>query len=276
MNFSMRGHDLDAKSAEEVSEKCAQYGLYGVQLVMAKTISDFKAGTFTPAYAEKIKAQLDKNNAKIPVLGCYINPSSTDATVLKGELERFKEHLRYARFLGAHAVGTETGFVGDKCVSADNHTEEAYQHCLSNLKQMVGWAEKLGVMVAVEGVKIFVIDSPVKMRRLIDDINSPNLMCIFDPVNFIGADNYMDQDKIIDDAFELYGNEMCAIHLKDFVISDEGKVKRVLPTEGMLNTKKILTYIKYNKPDIPVVLEEVKERDLEKVMKNVQRLYDSI
>ena len=86
----------------------------------------------------------------------------------------------------------------------------------------------------------------------------------------------MDQDKIIDDAFELYGDEMCAVHLKDFVITDEGKVKRVLPTEGMLNTKKILTYIKYNKPDIPVVLEEVKERDLEKVMENVQRLYDSI
>ena len=38
MNFSMRGHDFDAKSVKEVSSKCAEYGIYGVQLVMAKTI----------------------------------------------------------------------------------------------------------------------------------------------------------------------------------------------------------------------------------------------
>ena len=276
MNFSMRGHDFDAKSVKEVSSKCAEYGIYGVQLVMAKTIEGFKGGCFTPAYAERIKAELDANNVKIPVLGCYINPSSTDEEVLKGEMERFKEHLKYARFMGAHLVGTETGFVGTKCVAADNHTEEAYQHFLGNMKELVSCAEKLGVVIGVEGVKIFVINTPQKMRRMLDDISSPNLMCIFDPVNFIGADNYMDQDKIIDDAIALYGDRMCAVHLKDFVIDDDGKMRRVLPTEGILNTRKILSYIKHNKPDMPVVLEEVKECNLTKVMENVQKLYDSI
>ena len=53
-------------------------------------------------------------------------------------------------------------------------------------------------------------------------------------------------------------------------------MRRVLPTEGILNIRKILTYIKNNKPDMPIVLEEVKEPDLGKVMKNVQALYDSI
>ncbi|MBQ8525411.1 MAG: sugar phosphate isomerase/epimerase [Clostridia bacterium] len=276
MNFSMRGHDFDASSVKEVSEKCAKYGVYGVQLVMPKTIPDFKVGSFSPALAQKMKAELDENNVKIPVLGCYINPSCTNEDELRSQMNRFKEQLKYARFLDAHMVGTETGYVGDSCVPENNHTEEAYQHFLGNLKELVSCAEKLGVMIGIEGVKIFVINSPQKMRRMLDDVNSPNVLCIFDPVNFIGADNYMEQDKIIDDAFALYGEEMCAVHLKDFIIDEQGNMRRVLPTEGILNTRKILTYIKNNKPDMPVVLEEVKEHDLEKVMKNVQALYDSI
>ena len=276
MNFSMRGHDFEASSVKEVSEKCGKYGVYGVQLVMPKTIPDFKVGSFTPAYAQRIKAELDENNVKVPVLGCYINPYCTNEDERKAQIARYKEQLKYARFIDAHMVGTETGFVGDSCIAEDNHTEEAYQHFLTSLREMVDCAEKLGVNVGIEGVKIFVIDTPQKMRRMLDDINSPNVLCIFDPVNFIGPDNYMDQEKIIDDAFALYGEEMCAIHLKDFVVDENGAVRRVLPTEGILNIKKILTYVKNNKPDMPIVLEEVKEGDLEKVMKNVQSLYDSI
>ena len=64
MNFSMRGHDFDAQSVKEVSAKCGQYGVYGVQLVMPKTIPDFKVGSFSPAYAQRIKAELDENNVK--------------------------------------------------------------------------------------------------------------------------------------------------------------------------------------------------------------------
>ena len=275
LNFCMRGHDFDADSLEALAEKCRQYGIYGVQLVMPKTVPDFKVGRFTPAYATAMKETLDAANAKVPILGCYINPSCTNVTELNAQLDRFREQLKYARFINAFAVGTETGFVGDNCDPEANHTEEAYQHLLGNLRELVTYAEKLGVMIAIEGVKIFVIDTPQKMRRLLDDLASPNVMCIFDPINFIDIDNYEQQDKLIDDAFELYGDVMCAIHLKDFTVTD-GRMSRVLPTEGMLHTERILRYIKYSKPDMPVVLEEVKETDLLKVMENVQKLYDTI
>ncbi len=275
LNFCMRGHDFDADSIDALSQKCIQYGIYGVQLVMPKTIPDFKVGQFTPAYATSIKEKLDVAGSKVPILGCYINPSCTNEAELKCQMDRFREQLKYAKFMNAFAVGTETGFVGDSCNPEANHTEDAYQYLLSNLKELVAYAEKLGVMIAIEGVKIFVINTPAKMRRLLDDLNSPNVLCIFDPVNFIGADNYEQQDQIIDEAFELYGDVMCAIHLKDFVVED-GAMRRVLPTEGMLHTERILHYVKEMKPHMPIVLEEVREPDLSKVMDNVQNLYDNI
>ena len=275
LNFCMRGHDFEADSIDALAEKCRQYGIYGVQLVMPKTIPDFKVGQFTPAYATSMKDKLDAAGSKVPILGCYINPSCTNEAELKSQMDRFREQLKYAKFINAFAVGTETGFVGDACDPEANHTEEAYQHLLGNLRELVACAEKLGVMIAIEGVKVFVIDTPQKMRRLLDDLNSPNVLCIFDPINFIGVDNYEQQDKLIDDAFELCGDVMCAIHLKDFVVED-GIMRRVLPTEGMLHTERILRYVKELKPDMPIVLEEVKEPDLVKVMENVQKIYDNI
>lgn len=276
MNFSMRGHDFEASSAREVSEKCKEYGLYGVQFVMPQTIKDFKVGQFSPSYAARIKDEFDKNNIKIPLQGCYINPSCTDPKSLKEQMDRFKEQLRYVKYTGAFMLGTETGYIGDTLDPEKNDTEEAYQYLLRNLKELVEYAEKLGVMVGIEGVWMFVINSPKKMRRLLDDLNSPNVLVIFDPVNLLNASNCKDQDKMIDEMFELLGNEISVLHLKDFIIDDEGVLRSTLPTEGHLNIKKILTFVKHRKPDLPVVLEGVKEKDLRKVMENVTKVYESI
>ncbi len=275
LNFCMRGHDFDVKSIESVAQKCAEHKLYGTQLAMNITVPDYKVGQFTPAYADRIKDIFAKNGVKLAIQSCYINPSCTDVDALESQLLRFEEQLKYARFTGAFAVATETNWVGDSCDPKANDTEHAYQYCVKNLKRLANTAEKLGVMIAVEGVRVFVINSPKRMKRMLDDINSPNVLCIFDPLNFLCKENYNSQDQMIDEVFELYGDRICAIHLKDFT-DDENGFRRVPPAEGMLNIKKILTWVKHNKPDMPIVLEETKECDVDRVIKNVQALYDTI
>ena len=275
LNLCMRGHDFDVKSIEGVAQECAEYGLYGAQLAMNITVPDYKVGQFTPAYADRIKDTFAKNNVKLAIQSCYINPSCTDVDSLEAQLSRFEEQLKYARFTGAFCVATETNWVGDSCDAEANNTEHAYQYCIKNLRRLADCAEKLGVMIAVEGVRVFVINSPKRMKRMIDDLNSPNILCIFDPLNFLCAENFKDQDEMIDEVFELYGDRVCAIHLKDF-ISDENGFRMALPTEGQLNITKILTWVKHNKPDMPSVLEETKEVNLQRVIDNLNALYEKI
>ena len=271
----MRGHDFDVKSIEGVAQKCKEYGVYGAQLAMNITVSDYKVGQFTPAYGERIKDTFKKYGVKLAIQSCYINPSCTDPEALESQLLRFEEQLKYARFSGAFAVATETNWVGDSCDAEANNSEHAYQYCVKNLKRLANCAEKLGVMIAVEGVRVYVINSPKKMKRMLQDLNSPNVVCIFDPINFLCAENCKEQDAMIDEAFELYGDRMCAIHLKDFVY-DENGFTRVLPLDGMLNIRKILTWVKHNKPDMPIVLEETKEANIASVMKKLNDLYEKI
>lgn len=275
MFIGMRGHDFDASSIKELGEKCDKFDVRRIQLALKKTVAGFEEGKFTPEYAEEIGESLSKHGVEVSVLGCYINPSSTNREALEKELTFFEENLRYAKYMPAKTVGLETGFVGEELNSERNHTEEAYLYLLENMKRLTKKAEELGVNIAVEGVHLFVINTPKRMKRLLDDLNSPNVRVIFDPVNYINENNYMHQDEIIEEFFELLGDKCEVLHLKDFTLRED-KVSYAYPCTGMLNTRLIFRKLKEIKPDIPIMLEEVKEDMIEEVRNNVVREWENV
>ena len=69
------------------------------------------------------------------------------------------------------------------------------------------------------------------MARLLSDVNSDNLAVILDLSNIITVENYECQHKILDSAFELLGDKIRVIHLKDFKIID-GKKKYTIAGTG--------------------------------------------
>ena len=271
LNLGMRGHDIDADSIEELASKLNGYGLKSVQLVLKKSIKDFREGMFSPAYAKQIGDTFAKKDVDIAILGCYINPSCTDKNNLKAQTDYFIESLKYARYMNAGVVGLETGFVGDSCIPENNHTEEAYEHLLTTMKYLRDNAEKLGVMVAVEGVSAFVIDTPEKMLRLVGDLNSPNIAVIFDLLNLLTIENYQSQEKIIDTAFELLGDKIAVIHLKDFIVED-GRLKQCEIGKGICNIPYLLSVIREKKPNLPIILEETNENVLSDIVKFVREV----
>ena len=269
-NIGVRGHDIKAEDLPELSGKLKSYGIKTVQLVLKKSCKGFKEGMFSPSFAKSIGKIFSENDIEISVLGCYINPSCTDENKLKAETDYFIESLKYAKYMNAGVVGLETGFVGVECIPENNHTEEAYAHLLKTMKYLCSNAEKLGVMIAVEAVSAFVIDTPEKMSRLVNDINSPNIAVIFDLFNLITKDNYKDQREIIDTAFDLLGEKIAAVHLKDFVFDGENS-KQCELGKGICEIPYLLSVIAARKPNIPVILEEVKEDILIKSMKLINQ-----
>ena len=252
MKKGIRGHDVRAKGIKSISERCKEVGIEYVQLVMEKSIEGFSSVSFSKEYAESIKNDL--GDVKIAVLGSYINPSCPDNETLRTYLNKFKEKIAYASVLSPIVVGTETGTY----IEGKTHTEEAYQFLLKNIKELVAEAEKYNVKVGIEGVHLFVINTPQMLSRLIKDVDSENILAIFDPCNYINIDNYKDQDKMINSMFDLLADKICCIHAKDFVI-ENGKMKRVDPGEGLLNYDLIFKRAKECGLDVPVICEEINE-----------------
>ena len=91
--------------------------------------------------------------------------------------------------------------------------------------------------------------SPEMMRRFLDDMDSPNVEAILDPVNLISAENYQDQDAVIARAFELYGDRISMVHIKDFRM-EGGEPQFEHVGDGLFHYEPLLQWIKKEKPYI--------------------------
>ena len=268
MKKGIRGHDVSAQGLENIVSRCRELQYSELQLVLEKSVRDFEFGKYSEAYALALKTQLD--GLHVAVLGSYINPSATNEAELKAGMEKFKEKILYAQILKPDVVGTETGFYGDKMSDESNNTEEAYQHLLKNMKELVSCAEKHNVTVGIEGVHCFVINTPARMHRIVSDLNSDYVKVIFDPVNYLNINNYKDQDKIINDMFQLLHDKIAVMHIKDFVVED-GSLKATRPGEGLLNYELIFENMKKYNIDIPLIAEEMPDEEAVSGFKNLEK-----
>lgn len=256
MILGVRAHDYGKTSVEELAKRIAAKGFTSVQLPLSKAIADIDTGLgrLNPGMAGYIRDVFAAHNLKIAILGCYIQLVHRDPISRRQGIEKFKEHLRYARDFNCSIVGTESGSVNPGEPSPENHTEESFQTLVSGVRELVAEAEKFGVMVGIEGVAKETLSTPEKIKRLIDTINSNNLQIVFDPFNLITEENYQAQDELYQKSFELFGDRIVIIHAKDFII-ENGKKQQVPVGKGILNYELLLKLIKTRKPYINVMLE---------------------
>lgn len=271
-----RAHDFGKLPVEELAIKVSKQGYSYIQLALAKAIDemDCSLGKLSPGMGNYIRDVFKKENVQIAVLGCYINPIHPNIDERKKHLERFKEHIRFARDFGCSIVGTETGSlkVGDLS-EYDNESESAFETLIQSLRELIKEAERFGVIVGIEGGKNEVVSTPQRMRRVLDLIPSNNLQVIYDPTNYLSVSNCKDQEQIIEDAFELFGDRMVALHAKDFVVENQ-KIKTVAAGTGKLNYKLILKLIKERKPYINILIEDIKEADMDGSMRFITETYN--
>jgi L-ribulose-5-phosphate 3-epimerase len=236
-----------------------------VQLALNKAIAglDLKAGDLNPGLAFHVGEAFRRHGVQIVVLGCYINPIHPDPATRRELLAFFKDHLRYARDFGCGLVGLETGSVyADYSPHPDNHGDAAFHAMLASISELVADAERFGVIVGIEGVTSHTVSTPAKMRKVLDAIQSNNLQVIFDPVNLISLENLRDQDRIVQESFDLFGDRIAVIHAKDFTVQ-HGVYRQVRAGQGQLNYKLLTDLIQRRKPCISILREEVDEASVE-------------
>jgi L-ribulose-5-phosphate 3-epimerase len=275
-NIGIRAHDIENHSIEQVAIEVANKGLTSVQLALSKSLKNINTGlgSLSPGFAHTIGSVFQKKDIKIAVLGCYINMIHPDQQERRKGLERFKEHIRFARDFGCSIVGTETGNVQAEIeYTEENFTEQPFLEVVESVRELVSEAEKFGVIVGIEGGTNHPIHTPRRMKRLLDLIPSNHLQVIYDPANFISLDNYQNQEALIEEAFELFGDKMVILHAKDFIIADH-EVKIVPVGHGMLNYDALFKLLKSKKPYITILLESTKEPYIDASIAYLQEKYE--
>lgn len=276
MNIGIRAHDMKKRPLEELVQEISNKGLTSVQLALGKSFDfDTGLGSLNPGMAYKIGTAFRNHNIQIAVLGCYINMIHPDQDERRKALERFKEHIRYARDFGCSIVGTETGNVNaDIVYTVENFKEEPFQQVVSSVRELVKEAEKFGVIVGIEGGVNHPIYSPKVMKRILDTVDSNNLQVIFDPVNFLTIENYLQQEEIFTEAIELFGDRIAILHAKDFIVEDN-QLKPTAVGKGLLDYDVVIRLIKSKKPFVNILMEETTEPFIEESIEFLRDKYKS-
>lgn len=279
MNYGMRCHDLCPKgSIDTVLDTVKANHINQIQLAFGKSIAgyDFGPGHYSPGLAHMVRRKLQERDIHVAILGCYINPTDPDETRRKASVAKFIEHLKYARIIGADMVGTETGrYNSEFKVVPETYTEECYQLLLKSMREIVDAAEKLGMIVGVEAVHDHTLYSPDMMKRFLDDIDSPNVEAILDPVNLISAENYKDQDAVIARAIELYGDRVTMLHIKDFRMTESGPEFEHVG-DGLFHYAPLMAWLKKEKPHITMLLENSRKDRYHSDVAYLQKIYEEV
>lgn len=210
------------------------------------------APAILPGLGRRISGLLKEKGIHVTVLGCVINPANPDEEARDTAVRRFTEHMKYARILGADMVGTETGRMdAEGKFTPATYTEEAYRLMMKTMETIVEAAQKLGVIVGVEGGYNHVLHTPERMRRFLSEIASPNVEVIFDPMNLIHPDETDEesQKRILDKAFNWYGDRITVLHVKDVAFEGEKQVFHYIG-EGVFHYEPLLSWVKKEKPQI--------------------------
>ncbi len=279
MNYGMRCHDICQKGTmDEVFDAVKANGIHQIQLALGKSISgyDFNYGHYSPGFGRTIGQKLKERDIHVAVLGCYINPTNPDEKMRQAEVRKFIEHLKYAKAIGADMVGTETGrYDADFKVVPYTYTEGCYQLLLKSMREIVSAAEKLGVIVGIEAVHDHTLYCPEMMRRFLEDMDSPNVEAILDPVNLISAENYQNQDEILEKAFKLYGDRISMIHIKDFVMKD-GQPEFAYVGDGLFHYETLMKLLKKEKPYAAMLLENSNTERYHSDVAYLQKIYEQV
>ena len=259
MRIGCRAHDFGRASAEELATRIVAKGLTCVQLAPSKALDGvvWGRGVLTPALAADVGKTFRRHGIDIAVLGCYVNPIHPDLGVRRELLEIFKEHLRVAHDFGCTVVALETGSKNaDYSPHPDNHTEAAFQEMVASISELVEAAEAADVRVGVEAVTVHTVSTPALMRRLLDEIASDHIGVVHDPVNLLDVGNWRSQGLIFQEAFDLYGDRIVAVHAKDFTVGEGGLKYMALGKGGLLDAGSAFSWIAKHNPGVPVLLED--------------------
>jgi hexulose-6-phosphate isomerase len=139
--------------------------------------------------------------------------SDPNPEVRKQCIDSVAQSLQEAKDFGGDAVLVVPGVVNEKV-----SYEQAYVTAMNSIRELIPYAEKTGIQIALENVWNNFLISPVEARRFVDEINHPLVGWYFDVGNIL---RYGWPEHWI----KTLNSRIIKLHIKEFsrkIMNDEG------------------------------------------------------
>ena len=272
--IGFRAHDFGSFASAKELASCVSSvkSPATIQLAIGKVLKSSRPWReWDEEYISSIRDDLASYGVHVAVVGCYINPVHPDEDERRANIERFTRSLELNRAFGCRIVGTETGsWSPDISYSCRTYDEKVFSVFMDSLEQMVASAEANDAICAIEAVSHrHTICSVERMARVLELVPSDHLKVIYDPVNLVPIDGIAEKDgshrerpsadaqtDFVRQALDAFGDRICAIHCKDYILDDKGFKKGDIPAlTGVFDWQDAFKELATRSIDVPVLLE---------------------
>ena len=115
-------------------------------------------------------------------------------------------------------VTTHTGTCSTESPVAphkDNWTWETWRKSVDAIRQILKDTVGMKVQLGIEAVNMTATNNPRAHLQLIEEIGDPRLKVLLDPVNMLNLGTYYRNTELINECFDLLGENIIAAHAKD-------------------------------------------------------------
>ncbi|MBH65720.1 MAG: hypothetical protein CL784_04320 [Chloroflexi bacterium] len=202
----------------------------------------------------------------------------------KSEIKFVKRMVNLTARLGSPNTYLRPGSLNPKggwMPHPKNHSDEVFDRLVDSTKQICAVAENEGIMMAVEGGTVCPIDSPQRMKDLIDAVGSKALGFNMDPVNFVGSlDIAYDTTSLINEFYELLPDRIVGCHAKDFTVVDA-----LLPhieesiigqPESLLDNEALLLGLQKVNPKAHVLVEHLPDDKIPVAAEGIRKVAEKV
>jgi sugar phosphate isomerase/epimerase len=193
-------------------------------------------------------------------------------------IRQLQAAARCAKLLGAHNTYIRPGSLSPhgpwRPYPGNNHLR-TIERLVEALREVVKAGEDAGVPYAIEGAAVSPLDTPERVRDILEAVDSPALKFNADPVNFVRSlDELYDNAALTNKLFDLCGPWIICAHVKDidYVSQLTVRMEEVPLGEGMFDQVTFARRFNQVCPDGYFMLEHLKDEQYPAAKANLDRM----
>jgi sugar phosphate isomerase/epimerase len=206
----------------------------------------------------ELKSALKQHDVVIFEVGGYRNLLHTDEKIRRENCKHIARCLETAEKIGCPMVGTISGSrnpegnqYGDNyAVHPDNWTMDTWNLLLKSLRQILEDTVGIKAAIGMEAQVTTNIDGPLSHKRLMEDMGNDRVKVNLDPTNMVHLHNHFHTTELINECFDLLGEDIFGCHAKDTYVlphSQTVHVQEVCPGRGNLDYETYLVRLSHMK-----------------------------
>ncbi len=205
------------------------------------------AASISEAVAENVQAAIAGNGMDfIQLWGPYPTIISEDEEVRRAGVAGARDIVKLAARLGVPEAGvrpTSHNPRGDWWPHPENHSAASEDRLVRSLSEILEVATGEGVRIVLEAHATSTLDSPARIRRVIERTDPAAVTVNIDPVNFVrDLPTAYDSTPMIEEYFDLCGDYCGTVQVKDYYLEDRFVVhiSETIPGTGLLDIDTVL------------------------------------